>query len=291
MDIGVIGGGAIGLLLSSYLCSNHNVTVYVRRDQQKEQLNKKGLIRTDSSKPILVESLLIDEIKKEDCFIICVKQTHLSDIFSKISKINECTPLIFLQNGMGHIEQIKHLKQPLFLGVVDHGAIKIEDHIVSQTGKGKIKLAAYPKRSQQLDGLVNTLNQSDFPMYAAEEGWSPLLAEKLIVNAVINPITALFDVSNGAILHNPYIYMLAEKVCKEAASVLDLDFNEQWKRTQEVAQNTEKNISSMLMDIKEKRETEIEAITGYLLRKEEKKLIPNTWFLHYSIKALEVKRG
>ena len=36
MNIGVIGGGAIGLLVSSYLSTFHDVTVYVYRETQKK---------------------------------------------------------------------------------------------------------------------------------------------------------------------------------------------------------------------------------------------------------------
>lgn len=290
VNIGVIGGGAIGLLVSSYLCWEHNVTVYVKRNDQRDKLNNKGLFRSGSPKLNRIKSLLTSEIKSEDCFIICVKQTHVSAILPLLTKLAEHTPLIFLQNGMGHIDLIKNMKQLVFIGVVDHGALKIDDHHVKHTGKGIIKLAAYPKPDQNLSELVTALNQPAFPVCIANN-WSQMLEDKLVINAVINPVTALFDINNGEVIHNPYISILAKEICKEATLVLGMDFNEQWQRTKEVARKTEMNISSMLKDIRENRTTELEAITGYLIRKNENNAIPNTWFVYNSIKALEVKKG
>jgi 2-dehydropantoate 2-reductase len=43
LRIGVIGGGAIGLLISAYLASKHHLTVYTKREDQKQKINKHGI--------------------------------------------------------------------------------------------------------------------------------------------------------------------------------------------------------------------------------------------------------
>ncbi|MGL6104251.1 MAG: 2-dehydropantoate 2-reductase N-terminal domain-containing protein, partial [Exiguobacterium acetylicum] len=37
MNVGIIGAGAIGLLLASYLSEEHAVTLYVRQEQDEER--------------------------------------------------------------------------------------------------------------------------------------------------------------------------------------------------------------------------------------------------------------
>src|SRR5690625_967261 len=117
-----------------------------------------------------------------------------------------------------------------------------------------------------------------------------MLHQKLIINAVINPLTALFQVKNIEIIHNPYIRSLAKKICKEASDILHLDPDQEWCRIQTIATQTGENQSSMFVDLKRKQPTELEAILGYLL-KEKKHKMPYTTFIYESIKALEYKIG
>lgn len=290
MDIGVIGGGSVGLLLSGYLALQHTVTVYVRRGEQKSAINSGGIQLAHSAKPIPVKSLLIDELKKEDCIIICVKQNDIASAIGYLDKMNEAAPLIFLQNGMGHIKYLKNIKQAVYLGTVEHGALRMDDRTVRHSGKGNIKLSAYNNGLLKCKELSSKLHQEDFPVIAAGH-WSKLLAEKLAINAVINPLTALFDCKNGELLNNAYILRLARELCRETSQVLDLNGEKQWERVKKVAENTAENHSSMCTDLKENRKTEIEAIIGYLLENSENKHIPFTAFVYDSIKALEAKKG
>lgn len=290
MNIGIIGGGSIGLLISNYLGFNHNVTIYVKNEQQKERLNRTGIKLDGNLVYTPIQALLSSELKNEDCFIVCVKQTHIAGVLPVLAAVNQSTPLIFLQNGMAHLDQLASIRQPILLGVVDHGALKTNDHSVTHTGKGSIRMVAYTNSEEQLNKLVAALHQSDFPVFK-EKDWSQLLVGKLIINTVINPITALFGVKNGEIISNRHINSLAKALCQEAVLILGLDFQEQWGRIQQVANNTARNTSSMLKDMEEKRETELDAITGYLIGRNKKHLIPNTLFVYNSVKALEVKNG
>src|SRR5690625_50946 len=289
MKIGIIGGGSIGLLLSSYLCDQHNVTLYVRRQEQKKVLNEKGLFLSDMDAPFSIHTLLLNEIEEADCFIVCVKQHQLIEILPYLKKVNNRVPLLFLQNGMGHLEKIRDLQNDLYVGVVEHGALKEFDNHVNHTGKGKIKIAVYRGNSETVATLTKKLNQTLFPVEASTD-WKELLTKKLIVNAVINPITTIFNVPNKEILTNSYIYNLAEKLCYEAAMVLHLDYNTQLERVKKIAHQTGENISSMLTDIKKGRQTEIDAISGYLIQKSNCE-IPYTFFVYNSVKAIEFMNG
>jgi 2-dehydropantoate 2-reductase len=225
MEIGIIGGGSVGLLISSYLCTAHDVTIYVKRIEQKQKINSKGLYVTKDSIALPVKALLVDEMEKEECLIFCVKQSQVATVLTKINKQSEDTPFVFLQNGMGHINQLEKLRNSVFIGVVEHGALRERDNVVRHTGKGVIKLATLHGGDLQLEMLVKQLTQSFFPVQIATN-WRLLLSEKLVINAVINPLTTLFHVKNGAILYNPYINCIAKELCREAALILNLDFTE-----------------------------------------------------------------
>ncbi|MCJ7608015.1 MAG: 2-dehydropantoate 2-reductase, partial [Thermoplasmata archaeon] len=90
---------------------------------------------------------------------------------------------------------------------------------------------------------------------------------KVIVNASINPITAILGIRNGAILENEAISDLAASVSQEGERVaialgIDLPFKPSSNRVMSVAAETAANRSSMLRDLELGRRTEIAQING-----------------------------
>lgn len=288
MRIGVIGGGSVGLLVSVYLSRGHHTTLYVRSEHQKQVINQYG-VWLDRHTATFPRGLLANELQQEDCLVICVKQYQLEGVLDLLAVFNVKVPVVFLQNGMGHVDQLYKLKNPVMLGVVEHGAKKLGDNLVSHTGHGCIKLASYNTEVDQLKNMIEKLHQDDFGI-KFQTDWRTMLGEKLVVNAVINPLTALFNEINGEIVKNSYIRTLAKGLCYEACQVLGFSAHEQWVKVEKTANNTANNTSSMLKDIREQRPTEIDAITGYLVRHADAS-IPYTMFVYNSIKALEGKRG
>src|SRR5690625_338868 len=287
MKIGIISGGSTGLLLSSYLCEHHNVTLYVRRQEQKEALNEYGLFLSNMETPFVIHTRLIEEIEEEDCFIICVKQHQIRDVLPHLHTINRQVPFLFLQNGMGHLEKIEELNNDIYVGVIEHGALRESDFCVNHTGKGKIKIATYRGHDEILPILIEKLNQPNFPVVISID-WEKLLANKLMVNAVINPITTLFHVPNKEVLTNPYLHHLAEQLCYEAATVLHLEYKTEFEKVKKIARQTGENKSSMLTDIENLRQTEIDSISGYIIENSHS-AVPYTSFVYNGIKAIEYK--
>lgn len=289
MNIAVIGGGSIGLLVGYYLSKHHDVTMFVKREKQKQAIQSKYI--NLYKKPITYKSekldvaLLKDIHSQFDLYIFCVKQTQLEDILISIAPVIDKRPLLFLQNGMGHIETTQRYEQPIYVGVVSHGAHRVNDYEVNHLGKGSIKIASLTSSNQELDHLIDTLHLNDFPIEKSDN-WEKLLKEKLIVNAVINPITALFDVPNGAIIKDRNLRYLANKICEETAVVLQLSEKESWKMIVNTARITEDNVSSMRADIQNNRKTELEAITGYII-KNALIDVSYTSFIYHAILALE----
>jgi 2-dehydropantoate 2-reductase len=97
-----------------------------------------------------------------------------------------------------------------------------------------------------------------------------LIWGKLVVNAAINPLTALLGVPNGELLKLPTARVLMANTAREVASVstakgVQLPFNDPVAEVEEVARKTAKNHSSMLQDIKRDAPTEIDAICGVIV--------------------------
>ncbi|MCA0983580.1 2-dehydropantoate 2-reductase [Halobacillus yeomjeoni] len=285
MNIGVIGAGSIGLLVSYYLGREHQVHVYVNREEQKDGLSRNGITCLPKEDQTPVQAHLKNEgYRNHDVLIVTVKQSHLDEVLA--TNLLDGTPVLFLQNGMGHVEKVQTACDVPWVGVVEHGALKIGDTEVHHTGKGKIAIASIAPDGKIAETAAS-LNTNDFPIEFHEDYYD-MLSSKLVVNTVINPLTALFGLKNGCILTNPYINELAEKLCEEACSVLERSFSYEWNRLQKIADNTKANQSSMLKDIIEGRRTEIDAISGYIIEKGGHP-VPYHRFIVKAIHALEAE--
>lgn len=94
---------------------------------------------------------------------------------------------------------------------------------------------------------------------------------KLVINAVINPLTGLFDLPNGALLEEPDLRARMAALAEEADSLL-ARLDPGWPghslaAVEAVARATAANTSSMRADLRRSAPTEIDAINGWLLRR------------------------
>ena len=97
-------------------------------------------------------------------------------------------------------------------------------------------------------------------------------AQKLVVNVCINPLTALLRVQNGELISNPFFYQMMEQVFQEVAFLVKKEIV--WQMVRHVCERTSRNTSSMLADVRANRQTEINAIIGYVLEEAKKQQRP-----------------
>ena len=114
-----------------------------------------------------------------------------------------------------------------------------------------------------LAGLDTAVTQSD--------SMASMVWGKLVINAGINPLTALFRVKNGVLAENAVCREYLEKTVREGADVaasmgVKLPFANPVETALQVARNTAMNNSSMLCDVLRGVETEIDAINGTVVR-------------------------
>lgn len=292
MEIGIVGPGAIGLLFAFYLQKNEqDVTLYTRTVEQSEHLNKCGItcVQNGMRETVFPRVSPLENIKNEthDYTFIAVKQYHLEEILPYLQAEKR---LIFLQNGMGHLHLLQQIQgASVAIGIVEHGAKKENASIVHHTGVGSTKFGLIHGEKKQFEPLLPAFSSGLFPV-ALENDWKRIMINKLVVNACINPLTALFGVQNGELLTNPSFHKVMKQVFSEVMGIVgDLQCGEYWERVCTVCENTAHNISSMLTDIRNNRKTEVDAIVGYLIQEAEKqqKSVPTLSFLYHSIKGLE----
>ncbi|MGG1678819.1 2-dehydropantoate 2-reductase [Neobacillus sp. NRS-1170] len=297
MKIGIIGAGSIGLLFAASLNKSFEVKIYTRTPEQAFEINKFGIEvqKGFERKVSFVPAFPIDEWSGlEDFTIITVKQYQLPELILKVNQLPE-TPknLLFLQNGMGHLKLLDQVRaHNIFVGSIEHGALRENSHTVTHNGDGVTNVAVYNGNSEPLGLLIETAPE-DFPL-VMKRNYHDMLLKKLIVNVVVNPLTAILRVKNGELIQNHFFYMTMKNLLTEVTSILNIEKQEPYfEQIINICKNTANNRSSMLKDIEAGRPTEIDAILGYLLEeaKRQNKTAPQVEILYYLIKGKELKKG
>ena len=117
-----------------------------------------------------------------------------------------------------------------------------------------------------------------------------LMQRKVAINSVINPLTTIMNCPNGALFHHHQASTIALKLCNEATTAFYQQYRRDLKQAKfhgedigyrpfprellahsllhevkRVAKLTGSNYSSMLMDVRNGKKTEIFCMNGYLV--------------------------
>ncbi|KQN97650.1 ketopantoate reductase family protein [Paenibacillus sp. Leaf72] len=304
MHIAIVGGGALGLLHAAKLASTQaKVTVWTRTEQQSVLLAEEGirLLELDAAgaageasrqpaKIARVHSRSLSAAAKEaetgcagqqqapDWILVTVKQADLTrELLRAIRKLAApATAILFLQNGIGHLELAAQELPgfPLFIGVTTEGALRQDERTVRHTGRGQLSLgpvsltrqAAGKKDENQQLMLQNTLQLAGFTVLLSKT-MNNRVYEKLLINAIINPLTAIFDVTNGELPQHSARLRLMRALYEETNKILRVAGGAEleegaWERVLAVCAATSANVSSMLSDVRAGRPTEVQWING-----------------------------
>lgn len=283
MKIHIVGGGAIGLLHAGRLAqAGQEVTVWTRTDKQAEQLRTEGIRLEDLNGeacdiPVLSYTLasLAKQSGKDDSpswIILTVKQTHIDvSLLHQIQLLSHRhTAVLCLQNGIGHMDKLVDFlpEAALYTGVTSIGARRLDVRSVRHTGEGQLWFGPLneDKKDENLQNLLlNMLQSAGFSVQLSNE-MKGRIYQKLLINAVINPLTAIYDTTNGELPRHPSRLKLMRSLYEETVSVLAADGkkpeDDGWQRVLQVCEATAANVSSMLSDVRAGRETEIDWING-----------------------------
>jgi len=173
-----------------------------------------------------------------------------------------------LQNGLGNQEILARVlgESRVALGMTTSGATLLAPGLARTGGEGVITI----EKHTRLSPLDEKLRAAGFVVNIVEDAQS-LLWGKLIVNAAINPLTALLQIPNGELLERPAARDLMDQLAQEAAQVaaaqnINLPFDDPVLAAEDVARRTAANHSSMFQDVNRRAPTEIDAICGAITR-------------------------
>jgi len=277
VKIAIIRPGAMGCLFASLLDeAGHQVWLLDRSPERARELARSGVrIEGIGGRRIVHPRVAARaaDIGGVDLVFMWVKAYDTASAAESMADLlAERTQVITLQNGYGNAETIQRFASPsqVITGATSHGATYLGVGQVRHAGAGDTAIgrlgAEADDRVRQVAALL-TKAGIETGVSARIEG---ALWRKLVINAAINPLTAIARLRNGQLLESPETLKLLDAVVEEAKGILsrakvDLPGPDVGEQVRAVCRATAANQSSMLQDVERGRRTEIEAINGALV--------------------------
>jgi 2-dehydropantoate 2-reductase len=289
----VVGAGVIGSLYAAHLSRVAKVSVLVRRPEQAEAL-RGGLRVSGKSEFVGAVSAMSDpdELADFDLGILATKATDLEAAAGRLGGRFPGATMMTIQNGLGAEEILRAqgawpvLSAVTFMSGVRHSDAHVEYELDTETWLGPYAGTTTFERAREVEELLvaGGLRARAFPDLRPAQ-WS-----KLIFNATVNTVAALTDlphVSAFAAVSEPTdLGVLVRDLMdegKRVAAAAGVEVHEDpWemnvlavKRGEtEAAAGAYAHVPSMLEDVRSGRRTEVDFITGALVREARRLGVP-----------------
>ncbi len=259
----ILGFGVIGQLLHAALSRSGQTCVIIPKGDERLPANHRvqyqGRPETFTIQAPYAGKTNIERL------VVCTKSYAVIEAVESIqSALTEQTQLIVMVNGLIDAAELsKRTPASVYWALTTEGGYRTAPYTTVHGGSGLTRLGSGPEPEWFADwqkALPNSYWHHDIRAFQ----W-----EKLCVNAVINPLTALHQCCNGE-LANGAQAKATQSAIEEATSILEaLGFHTQAKGFNdtcwEVIRKTAANRSSMLQDVNQHRRTEIDSIVPPLL--------------------------
>lgn len=282
MKVVIVGPGAMGCLIASKLAkANHAVCILDYDKKRSKIINKRGIKIADKNGISNFSIPCTTSAKKigvSPVVFLCVKSYDLQSAIRKaLPLIDVNTTVVLIQNGLGNIERIAQFvdKNRIVCLTTSYGATCVAPGYIKHEGTGPTCVASAVRSGMNKARFVaNILSDAGFEV-SIQKDINAMIWGKLVINAAINPITAIYNVRNGVLLKRKKLRELMHATALEVANIarakgIKLPYSDVIKIVDTVCQKTANNVSSMLQDIRRRSRTEINYITGTVVKEARK---------------------
>jgi 2-dehydropantoate 2-reductase len=289
----IVGTGAMACLFGAHLAPIHPVRLLGTWPAGLQALKQVGirLETADGERVIAVEATDDPQTcRGAELALVLIKAWQTKRAAAQLKACLADDGLaVSLQNGLGNLETLQAALGPdrATVGVTTVGATLLGPAHVRAGGPGQVHLG----RDQRLQPLGDALAAAGLQVETSAD-LRALVWGKLVVNAGINPLTALLGIPNGQLLDRPSALDIMARAVDEVMQVADaagvrLEMRDPLQTTLDIARRTASNRSSMLQDLERGAPTEIDAICGAVSREGSRAGIqtPVNWTLWKLVRA------
>ena len=260
MKISIMGAGAVGSYIGHKLAQIRVNATLIARGSHLESMQKNGLYleTNDGVKLVPVKATdSIESIKNSDLIIYTVKTYHNDDVAKQISKyINPYAKVLCLQNG---ITSWKDLENIIGKNTIIPGLIYIE---------AQMKKPGYVnQQGNVVDIVFGSIDSSqNETKNILSEIW-----KKWFFIAVLAGMTCAFNTNIKSVLANTQTHEILKQCMKEIEEIgIKKGYQNDSSITESIYQylidESDDLIASMKLDLDNKKEIEIDALSGAVIK-------------------------
>jgi 2-dehydropantoate 2-reductase len=285
MKVCVIGGGVIGSLYAAHLARVADVSVLTRRAEHARALNEEGL-RVSGRHEFAAElhaTADVGELPEFDVGIIATKATQLEEAAAALSGRFESATIVTVQNGLGAEEIVRRyggwplVSAVTFMSGTRHADTHVEYILDTETWLGPYGETPY----ERVEELTEVIVRSGLKARAFRD-LRPAQWSKLIFNATVNTVAALTGLPHDhhfAAEERPedlgrLVHELMEEGKRVAAAAGVALHEDPWEMNVLATKRGSAHYPSMLEDVEARRPTEVDLITGALVREAQRVDVP-----------------
>jgi 2-dehydropantoate 2-reductase len=281
----VAGAGVIGSLFAAHLARVADVSALVRREEHAEALRAHGLQVSGRAEftARLDAATSPDALADPDLVIVACKGTDLETVSGRLEGHWPRALVMTVQNGIGADAVVARygnwplLASVTFMSGTRHSDTSVEYVLDTATWIGPAR-GATPEDARRVAGLIV---ESGLKAEAFDD-LRPAQWSKLIFNATVNTVAALTGLPHDAhfaAVENPDdLGILVRDLMDEgktvaAAAGIEL-WDDPWEMNVLATRRGSAHYPSMLEDVEAHRRTEIDTITGALVREARRLGVP-----------------
>jgi 2-dehydropantoate 2-reductase len=270
----VIGAGVIGSLFAGHLGRVAEVSVICRREDHAKALNEDGLRVSGRHDFVTRVAAATDpaELPEPELALVATKTTELAAVSARLDGHWPEAAVMTVQNGLGAEEAFegrRMISAVTFMSGTRHSDTHVEYILDTETWLGPYGETPYELVKEAAALIVESGLKA-----RAFEDLRPAQWSKLIFNATVNAVAALTGLS-----HDPHfaardepgdlghlVFELVEEG-KGVAAAAGIELHEDpWEMNVLATRRGSRHYPSMLEDVEDRRPTEIDHITGALVR-------------------------
>ena len=277
MRICIVGCGAVGSLFAANLSLLEDVEVwaYDVSETHVDAINERGLRLTGAGEVVGRPHATTDPQALPACDfgLVVTKAMHTEPAIAATAHAFTDGCVATVQNGLGNEEAIARHVERVIRGTTFPAGKILEPGVVQWDVKGATTLGPYDERTPlaEVERLADACTRAGMPTHAVADARGPQW-RKVIFNAATNPIGALTGLTHGRVCERPDLRALVSGLVDEGKAVaaaqgiaLDSDPEEliDHAARPEVGYAHK---ASMLQDVEARRATEIDYLSGGIVR-------------------------
>ncbi len=271
--IGILGAGSLGRLWGAMLPAGG--VAFIARPGEPTGASVDYRFRPFEGPESQVRIPFLQPGDEPELILVTTKAGDTLDaVAGVINQFAIDTPILLFQNGLGSQQAVakRWPERPVLAASTTEGANRPESGLLVHAGTGDTWVGAMTSPAKVTVRKAVTMLATSGMKIHPETDIVQRLWQKLIINAGINPYTAILDCPNGKILDAPLYQSTIDQLCLELSQLMDAAVRIRQtpdalrERIEQVARNTAGNTSSMRADVQRGRQTEIDFINGYVAK-------------------------